>query len=76
MGKSVAQPDESKKSLQFNTAVRTTQVEKVEIKNYGTEDWVLKPQVYTEYSQYEGFWKLKVDSIEIPVGQTTSLEVY
>lgn len=51
MGKSVGQPDESKKVLEFNTAVRTTQMEKVDIKNYGTEDWVLKPQVYTEFSQ-------------------------
>lgn len=33
MGKSVAQPEDSKKQLAFNTAVRTTQVEKVEIKN-------------------------------------------
>jgi len=51
MGKSVGQPDESKKVLEFNTAVRTTQMEKVDIKNYGTEDWILKPQVYTEFSQ-------------------------
>jgi len=33
MGKSVGQPDDSTKKLEFNTAVRTTQVEKVEIKN-------------------------------------------
>jgi hypothetical protein len=51
MGKSVGQPDDSKKVLEFNTAVRTTQMEKVDIKNYGTEDWILKPQVYTEFSQ-------------------------